>query len=448
MSKMMGATENLARFSVATDLKEIPNSVIEVAKLMILDTFGVMLAGSRDIACQILSQWVRSQEALPLATVIGQGFRSSPILAGLANSHAAHVLDFDEFTHLSTHTLPAALALGEPGHISGAKILRAYILGYEVGFRLDAAFDGARGQNRGPTFRGWHHTGTNGSLAAAVSAGLVLGLNVNQMRSAFGIAANGASGLRANMGTMAKALVAGNAAHNGVMAATLAQRGFMAEEAIIEVPQGFADAFCLEGEANWEALTLGLGERYALERGPTTKGYPCCTPANRPIDALLKLIREHGIRADDVDYIECDPHLFSLRRHEPLDAHAGQYSLEYCLSVSLIDEKLGLDQMTDERVRAPDVQALIRRLKIVPLKQGPLSRQAKEPLTVYLRDGQSKTAEIERPRSFHTAKEIEAKFLECALRAISREMATRLEDAILNLENLSDITTLLEDIHG
>ncbi len=444
----MGATESLARFAVTTELEQIPKSVIEAAKLMILDTLGVMLAGSRDTACQILSQWVRGQEALPLATVIGQGFRSLPMLAALANGHAAHVLDFDEFTHLSTHTLPAALALGEPVHISGAKILRAYILGYEVGFRLDAAFDGARGQNRGPTYRGWHHTGTNGSLAAAVSAGVVLGLNVNQMRSAFGIAANGASGLRANMGTMAKALVAGNPARNGVMAATLAQRGFMAEEAIIEVPQGIADAFCLEGEVDWEALTLGLGKRYALERGPATKGYPCCTPAHRPIEALLKLVREHGIHADDVDRIECDPHLFSLRRHEPLDAHAGQYSLEYCLSVALIDGKVGLDQITDERVRAPDVQALIRRLRIVPLKQGPVSRQAREPLTVHLRDGQSMTTEIERSRSLYTAKEIEAKFFECSLRAIPGEMATRLKDAILNLENLSDITTLLEDARG
>jgi 2-methylcitrate dehydratase PrpD len=232
------------------------------------------------------------------------------------------------------------------------------------------------------------------------------------------------------------------------MAATLAQRGFTAEEAILEAPQGIADAFCLEGEIDWEALTRDLGKRYALEGGAVTKVYPCCNPAHRPIEALLRLAREYGFQADDVDRIECDPHGFSLRRHEAQDGQTGQYSLEYCLSVALIDGRVGLDQMTDERVRAPDVQALMRRLQIVPLKEGALSRHGRERLTVYLRDGQSRSVEIDRVPRFTTAKEIEAKFFECALRAIPGEVATRLQNAILNLENLPDITPLMEDAGG
>ena len=448
MEKIAGATESLARFAVTTGLEEIPTTVTEAAKLLILDTLGVTLAGSRDGACRVFSQWVRNQEALPLATVMGQGFRTHPLLAALANGHAAHALDLDEGKHLSALTLPAALALGEPDHLSGAKILRAVIVGYEVGSRLDAAFDGARKQERGPTYRGWHHTGTNGSLAAAVTAGVILGLTVPQMRFALGIAANGASGLRANMGTMAKALVAGNAARNGVMAATLAQRGFTAEEAILEAPQGIADAFCLEGEIDWGVLSRDLGKRYSLEGGPATKEFPCCTPAHRPIEAFLKLVREHGMKAEEVDRIECDPHAFSLRRHEALDAQAGQYSLEYCLAVALLDGKMGLDQMTDERVRAPDVQALMRRLQIVPLRDVPSRRDAKERLTVYLRNGRSLTAEVDRPRRLSTRKEIETKFFDCAPRAISTEAATRIHHAVLDLENIGDIAIVLENTCG
>ena len=444
---MTGATETLAEFAAATRLEDIPSAAIQSAKIAILDTFGVMLVGSRDTACRVLSQWVRDQEAPQRATLIGQGYRSSPMLAALANGHAAHVLDLDDSGHFSTHTLPAALALGEPARTSGAKILQAYILGREVCSRLDAAFDAGRAQGRGPTSRGWHHTGTNGSLGAAASAGIVLGPNAHQMRSALGIAANGASGLRANMGSMAKALVSGNAARNGVMAATLAQRGFTAEEAILEAPQGMRDAFCLEGDVDWDALTRDLGKRYELEGEPVTKVYPCCSPAHRPIEALLKLIEEHGLRPEEVDRIECDPHLFSLRKHEPRDAQEGQYSLEYCLSVALLDGKVGVDQMTDERVRANDVQALMRRLQIVPLEK-PALRTAKERLTVYLRDGRNLSAEIEHPRRITTREEIEAKFFECALRAVREEAATRLRDAILNLETLTDITTLMEDAHG
>ena len=317
---MQGATEGLSRFVANTRLEDIPDRVVQNAKLLILDTVGVILAASRDSGCKLLAQWVKDQESAPRATVIGQGFRSSPLLAALVNGHAAHALDYDDSGHYSTQTLPAALALGEPPHVAGAKFIRAYVIGREVCNRLDAAFDASREKLRGPTFRGWHHTGTNGSLGAAAAAGVVLGLDLEQIRTAFGIAANGACGLRANMGTMTKALVSGNAARNGVMAATLAQRGFTAEKSVLETPQGIANAFCEESDIDWEAMTRDLGKSYELARGAITKDYPSCSPAHRPIEALLKIVKEHGVRAEDVDRIECDLHSFSLRRDEARDA--------------------------------------------------------------------------------------------------------------------------------
>jgi len=441
---MNGATEALAQFVVGTRLEDIPAIVVQNAKLMILDTVGVILAGARDPGCKLLARWVKDQEAVARATVIGQGFRSSPLLAALANGHASHALDYDDSGHYSTQTLPAALALGEPAHLSGAKILQAYILGREVCSRLDAAFDAGREKLRGPTYRGWHHTGTNGSLGAAAAGAVVHSLDVEQLKTAFGIAANGACGLRANMGTMAKALVSGNAARNGVMAATLAKRGFTAEKSILETAQGMADAFCDEGDIDWTSMTRDLGKRYELERGAITKEYPCCSPAHRPIEAVLEIVKVHGIRADDVDWIECDPHSFSLRRNEAKDSHEGQYSLIYCLSVALLDGRMGLRQMTDERVRAQDVQTLMRRLRIVPPPDGPVERRPKERVTIHLKNRQSYSAEITRPRRIDNREDLEAKFLTCVQESLSLESAARVRDTVLNLENLADIAKLLD----
>jgi 2-methylcitrate dehydratase PrpD len=441
---MNGATEALAQFVVGTRLEDIPAIVVQNAKLMILDTVGVILAGARDPGCKLLARWVKDQEAVSRATVIGQGFRSSPLLAALANGHASHALDYDDSGHYSTQTLPAALALGEPAHLSGAKILQAYILGREVCSRLDAAFDAGREKLRGPTYRGWHHTGTNGSLGAAAAGAVVHSLDVEQLKTAFGIAANGACGLRANMGTMAKALVSGNAARNGVMAATLAKRGFTAEKSILETAQGMADAFCDEGDIDWNSMTRDLGKRYELERGAITKEYPCCSPAHRPIEAVLEIVKVHGIRADDVDWIECDPHSFSLRRNEARDSHEGQYSLIYCLSVALLDGRMGLRQMTDERVRAQDVQTLMRRLRIVPPPDGPVERRPKERVTIHLKNRQSYSAEITRPRRIDNRNDLEAKFLTCVQESLSPETAARVRDTVLNLENLADIAKLLD----
>jgi 2-methylcitrate dehydratase PrpD len=444
---MNGATETLAQFVVGTRLEDIPAVVLQNAKLMVLDTFGVILAGARDPGCKLLAQWVNDQEAASRATVIGQGFRSSSLLAALVNGHASHALDYDDSGHYSTQTLPAALALGEPRHLSGAKILQAYVLGREVCSRLDAAFDAGREKLTGPTYRGWHHTGTNGSLGAAAAAAVVLGLDLEQMKTAFGIAANGACGLRANMGTMAKALVSGNAARNGVMAAMLAERAFTAEKSILETPQGMANAFCDEGDIDWKSLTRDLGKRYELDRGAITKEYPCCSPAHRPIEAVLEIVKAHGVRADDVDWIECDPHSFSLRRNEAGDAHEGQYSLIYCLSVALLDGQMGLRQMTDERVRAQDVQALMRRLRIVPPPGGPVERRPKESVTVHLKNGQSHSAEITRPHRISNQEGLEAKFFTCVQRSLSPEEAARVRVTILNLENLDDIAKLLDYVH-
>ena len=211
---------------------------------------------------------------------------------------------------------------------------------------------------------------------------------------------------------------------------------------------GMADAFCDEGEIDWQSLTRDLGKRYELERGAITKEYPCCSPAHRPIEAVLELVQEHGIRADDVDWIECDPHSFSLRRHQAGDAHEGQYSLAYCLSVALLDGRMGLRQMTDERVRAEDVQELMRRLRIVPPPGGPVERRPKERVTVHLKNGQGYSTEVTRPRRIDNREDLEAKFLTCVRGSLSSQAAARVRDTVLGLENVDDIAKLLEHVHG
>jgi len=445
---MNGATETLAQFVAETKLADIPTAAVQNAKLMMLDTLGVVLAGARDPGCRLLARWAQDQEAAPRATVMGQGFRSSPLLAALVNGHASHALDYDDSGHYSTQTLPAALALGEPTRASGGKILQAYILGREICARLDAAFDAGRGKLSGPTYRGWHHTGTNGSLGAAVSAAVILGLDTHQIRTAFGIAANGACGLRANMGTLAKALVSGNAARNGVMAATLAGRGFTAEQAVLETPQGMANAFCLEEDIDWPAMTRDLGKRYELERGAITKDYPCCSPAHRPIEALLEIVRQYGVQAHQVDNIECDLHSFSLRRDQARDSHEAQYNLKYCLAVALLDGRMGLAQMTDARVRAQDVRELMRRLRIVAPPGGAVERRPKERLTVHLTNGQSYSAEVTHARRIDKREDLEAKFFTCAQGSLPPQAAAALRDRVLGLEDLADVSILMDSVRG
>ncbi|HXG52550.1 MAG TPA: MmgE/PrpD family protein [candidate division Zixibacteria bacterium] len=442
----MGPTQTLARFVAETRIEAIPGQAVETAKLVILDALGVTLAGSRQPAGRILMDYARGLGAAPEASVIGSDLKTAPELAALVNGSSAFILDFDDDLHGSIHTLPAALALGERRGAGGSRLLEAYILGREVCSRLDAALDAGRALNLGgPTSRGWFAGGTTGSLAAAAAAGKILGLDVKRMCVAFGIAASLAGGLRRNFGTMTKALHGGNAARNGVLAASLAAAGFSADEEILEAHHGLVDALCLKGECRWEALGESLGKDYYLERLPTIKAYPACSPSHRPIDGLLKLRREHGFGPEDVESIECDFHLRSLCRVDPREGIAGHNSMPFILALALLEDKVVIDQFTDERVRDPLVRSIMERIRHVPRA----SESGKgERLTVRLKNGKTYAIEVADRRTLTTESDIHAKYTDCATRAVRPQDAERVWELVRGLERLESLVTLADLLSG
>src|SRR5882672_6900762 len=226
-------TDILAAFVAGT--RDIPQAAVEPAKNLILDTVGVALAAADRSIGAIIGRRVAEAPGVPAtATVLGSGLKASPEMAALANGTLANALDFDDGSHLSTHILPAALAVAEHHRLSGQAVLDAFIVAYEASARLTQAIDAKRRQQRGPTHRGWWHVGLVGPIAAAMTASRLLRLDRDQTATAIGIATCSSGGLRRNMGTMAKALHSGLAARAGIEAAMLARRGFTADPAVIE----------------------------------------------------------------------------------------------------------------------------------------------------------------------------------------------------------------------
>jgi 2-methylcitrate dehydratase PrpD len=445
----MGPTETLAQFVVDTQLRDIPTKALEISKLVILDVFGVTLAASRHAIAHLLGEYLREQGAAPKAGVIGSDLRTEASLAAWANGSMAFALDFDDNIHGSTHTVPAALAVGEGSGANGATLLEAYILGRDICFRLDAALDAGRRKNQGgPTSRGWFAGGTTGSLAAAAAAGKVLGLNARQMATAFGIAAAGAGGVRRNFGTMAKALQTGNAARNGVIAATLAKKGFTADRTILEAPMGFAGALCLEGECDWGALTKDLGKYFYMEQMPAIKRFPTCSPAHRPIEGLLALRQRHGFTADDVESVESDFHLRSLSRIDPEEAIAGPNSMPFILAIALLDGKVALEQFTDEKIHDPRVRAVMRKIKPRPNAHTPGQPEAADRMTVILKNGAVHTIEVAERTTLVSPSDIHEKFMNCATVALSPGRAEQLSDLIDRLESVADVAALVQCMTG
>jgi 2-methylcitrate dehydratase PrpD len=430
-------TALLASFVARTPSEAIPRLAVEPAKTVILDTIGVALAASARPIGKLVVQHVAENAGTPAtATVLGAGIRASAPMAALANGTLANALDFDDGSHLSTHILPAALAVAEHRGLSGKQVLDAFILAHEAGARLTQAVDFKRRQNGGPTRRGWWHVGLVGPIAAAMTACRLLGLDPHHAATAIGIASCSCGGFRRNMGTMAKALHSGNAARAGIEAAMLAQRGFTADTAVIEAPLGFLEAVVLPEDCDLAAITDRLGRPYVLEGALRVKRYPACNPGHPLIDAALRLVNEHRVSADAIESIEADLHTFSLLRLEPCDEESAGFSGAFLIAATLIHGAFTLDQLSDPVVHDPRVTALRQRIRHVPAA-------ASETMTVVMRDGHRATTDVRPSSRLSERAAIREKFDRCAVPVVGRAAAEILQEQIATLEQQPDLGRLM-----
>jgi 2-methylcitrate dehydratase PrpD len=438
MTDAPAATRQLAEFTATVTADDIPVEVTEAAKLVLLDTVGVAMAAVGFPIGRILTDHAAAMGGAPTARVLGTDLATSPQLAAQINGTLAHGLDYDDHGHLSTHVLPAALAVGEFLGSSGADLLTAYVVGRECGYRLSSVIEAKRKQKQGPTYRGWYRVGVVGPVAAAVAASRMLGLDPQRTCHAIGIASSSSAGLRRNLGTMTKALHAGNGAFAGVTAAMLAERGFTADAEAIEGPLGLVNAICLPGEAEWAPLGR-LGAPYELSQKVGVKYFPACSPSHKPLAAMLKLRRDHAIHPARVACIKADLHEFSLRRLDPTEAIATGYSLPYLLAIALADGRVGPDQVNGDRLHDPVVRQLMAKVIADP-DAAPAT--APERVTVHLDDGTVLTAECESKPDLSEPSEITAKFDDCAGRRLDPHGVTQLKDAILRLDTVADVRDL------
>jgi 2-methylcitrate dehydratase PrpD len=256
----------------------------------------------------------------------------------------AHVLDFDDLhtdttTHISVVTVPAVLAVGGDA--------RAYLAGAGVMARLGAML------GWGHYAAGWHATCTAGAPAAAVAAGLALGLDVAGLATAMALAVPAAGGGQEAFGTHGKSLQVGFAADAGVRAARLARAGAGADPRVL-------DAW-LERVGGKPAAEFPAGP--AVPGGLAIKLFPCCYAMQRPI-AALREVRDR-VRGEVTAVTVSTPAgtVHPLLHDRPATGLEGKFSLPYAVATALLDDYPGFDCFTDDAVRRPAAQMLVDRVR-------------------------------------------------------------------------------------
>jgi 2-methylcitrate dehydratase PrpD len=428
-----------------------PPEARERARSAVLDTIGVTLAGVPEPASAIVRD-LAAAEGGDGCRVLGTRQRAGAAAASLANGTAAHALDFDDMcfvtlAHPSAPLVAALLAAGERIGASGASMLDAYVIGFEVAARLGRALNPRHYQ------RGWHCTSTLGAVGAAAAASRVLGLPADAAVHALAIAASSAAGLKENFGTMVKPLHAGLAARSAVTAAFLARGGMTASPRALDGPQGMLHA--MDGEQpGFGGLCEDLGRRWEIvETGITVKLYPSCAGTHPALDAILDLRRTERFTGNDVERLDVSVDSITptiLIHDRPATGLEGKFSMPFCAATAIVHGGVGVASFDDEHIGDRRVRDLMSRIAMKVDSAldgvGPALTQAR--VTIHLRDGRTLSKHADGARGYPTRparrEELDAKFLSCARRVLPDDAAARALDQLHSLDRLSDIRVLTD----
>ena len=437
----MPLTQDLARFGVGLRFDDVPSGALPFIRIAFTDTFATWVAGRFTDEARLLREAMDPAPG-PCRLLVDQGTARAPEAAWL-NATAAHALDYDDAAqrgHISVVVVPAILAEAEALRANGRQMATAYAAGYETFAEL---------MRREPDHyhnHSWHPTGVFGALAAAAACASLRGLSPLQATHALAIAASGSSGLIANFGTMTKPYHAGHAAHAGVMAARLAERGFTATPDALEHPKGLLRGLSPKGRVDLDSPSQA-GSLWKLPvAGVNIKKYPNCFATHRALDGMLDLLADEDIAPEQVQAVQVTisrRNRSTLRYAQPSTVAQAKFSMEFAMSAALLARACALVQLREDFVLREDVQAMMRRVEVLPEDREDATRPGEAPqdiVTVKTRDGRSFTRATDYvrggPEHPLAPGELQAKFGACMAAGDLQAPVVPLFDALMAIDSL------------
>jgi 2-methylcitrate dehydratase PrpD len=444
-------TRDIAAAVTELRFEDLPGPVVEAARRAVLDGFANMLAGStQPIAGPLLAHVAEWSHGT--ATIAGHRVTADPFMAAFANGVFCHCLDFEVMwmppTHPTSPTLPAILALAQTRPpVSGRDLITALVAGFEIQSHLSRCI--VETGRQWP--HGYHPPGLVGPFGAAAATGRLLGLDVDGMVQAFGIAASRAGSLMANTGTMTKSSHCGHAARMGLESALLATKGYTSAEGIFETRNGFSDAF-FDYALDVSSIAPRFGRPFRMiDPGLAMKKYPSQYPTHWSIDAALAVHGQDGFDASHVAAVDVrvGADNESAVTTRPATGLAGKFSITYTVAAALLDGQVDIDTFTDERHAAEDLRDLLPKVGITldPDIRAMDFSAAWSEVTVTTDDGRTFAARIDRPLGIWDNPlpwdGWVTKYRSCARRAVPETQAEELLARVSDLESVEDVATLL-----
>jgi aconitate decarboxylase len=452
-----GPTGRLSCWLANTTLDDVPATVRERAKHLILDAIACALVGAQLPVSRTGVNAVTALDGAGDAALIGWGTRTtSPTSAAMLNSSFIQGFELDDYhpiapLHSNALVLPAMLsAAHQIKPVSGERFLLGAILGYETGPRVGQALGGLDMLSRG-----WHSGVVFGTLSAAAAAGTIYGLNAEGFEDALGIAATQSCGLMsAQFESMVKRMQHGFAARNGLTAAALAAGGYTGIKRVFERRYGgYLATFGQGHHTDATAIYEGLGTAWETQR-IAVKPYAAMGLLHAAIDAALKLRGSGEAVVDQIARIDIDMSEGAYshggwQATRPLTTIGAQMNVAYAVAVALLDGSVLIDQFSQRRINSDDVWRLITRTHTHHEKSYdalPESQRLTTRLLITSHDGTTREQVVTHPRGTGdhqlTNAQIVDKYRSLTHAVIGRRRQDAIQNTVLGLETLDDIVIL------
>lgn len=356
-----GPTGVLARFAAGLEPEDLPPRVAERTIDLLIDALACALAADQAEEIRQVDALDSVLGAVGDSTVVGRSERRAPAAAAVANAYRITALTAcDVYTpahfHVTPEVVPAALVAAEAAGIDGSTVLTALAAGFEVATRVAAGlgYESFRA-------RGWHTPGVAGPFGAAAAAGRIASLDALRMRHALGLAASQSAGTWAAWGTATVKFHQARAALSGLLAARLAEHGFVAgEEVLVHPDGGLLGTYSDGGDPG--AVTADLGQRWELER-ISVRPWPGATPLQPMITGLFELIDDGRLDAPSARQVRVavapavhDQH---ARFRHPTGTFEAMLSLHFAAAAVLRFGRLRFDEFMPSVYESPEVRDVI-----------------------------------------------------------------------------------------
>jgi 2-methylcitrate dehydratase PrpD len=439
---MLSLSERISDHFCQLHFKKIPSKIIYEIQCLILDYLGVAYRGSQSMSGRIAIQYAVNHSGQPFSSIIGAETKTAPEFAAFANAISSHSIELDDVDelalfHFSPPVVSAALAIAEKLKSSGRDLLCAVYAGCEMMARLSNAM------NPNLRDRGFHTTTVCGCIGAAVSAGLLLGLDRNQMVHAIALAGSQSCGLMEFYGdSLQKRFNAGPPARNGICAAEMARLGFTGAREILEGKRGLFSAFA--GRSDSGAFLDQLGETYPVFIN--FKPYSAARPIHSGIDCALTIRHKYSLTSDSIKNVTIYRHPNWAEYHliyKPKNVNEAQVSLPYSVAIAF---KLGdafLEHYDEPYLSDPEIARLTEATQILPLEN--LPRGVSCLMVVDTVDGKKYKMQIDYPKGSQenpfSEKELIAKFKRLS-NILYDTSAERIIEKVFSLDKLTNLDLL------